>query len=164
MKQHPANHPIYWIFFPINAGESIQMAWVRHYKSITTEAADPVLVTKIRDGDGVISGFLHDGFDPESTSISEIGVTCDDTQRRTNGRELEPRFDRYDDSPPIPPDRRGSQATAWYMTKAPLEGLLKVRVCQDQEQPHHPYPLGSENFRRDHGSDLRSEWQHGGKL
>lgn len=80
-------------------------------------------------------GIFHDGLDPESKYISEIGVTCNH-ECRTRFLEPEPTLDRYS-PPPIPP-RGGPLATSWYMTKAPLEGLLKVRVCRDQEQLHHP--------------------------
>lgn len=51
-------------------------------------------------------------------------------------RKIEPPLN-YIDLPPIPPSG-GAPAMSWYMTKAPLNGLLKVRVCRDREQLHHP--------------------------
>lgn len=33
MKEHPNNPLVYWMFFPVNAGESIEKAWVRHFRN-----------------------------------------------------------------------------------------------------------------------------------
>jgi hypothetical protein len=89
----------------------------------------------VRNGDGIVSGLCHNGLDPESKYISDIGVTCN-PHYAIESTELEPSFDPYL-PPPIPP-RGGSSATSWYMTKAPLQDLVEVRFCQDKDQPHHP--------------------------
>ncbi|KAM5434619.1 hypothetical protein MferCBS31731_006721 [Microsporum ferrugineum] len=89
----------------------------------------------VKDNDGVISGIFHDGLDPECEQISEFGVTCD-RNHRVRATIPQPPFEKYD-TPPIP-SHGGSPAMTWYLTKAPLEGLLRVRVCRDQEKSHNP--------------------------
>lgn len=85
---------------------------------------------------GVISGIFHDGLDPASRGcISEIGVTCNG-QRCSKLQDLEPPFALYNMLPfPVPDD---PPTLGWYVTKAPLERLLKVQVCRDQAQRHRP--------------------------
>ncbi|RAL04253.1 uncharacterized protein BO80DRAFT_491448 [Aspergillus ibericus CBS 121593] len=90
----------------------------------------------LQHGDGPISGIFHDGLDPVSKYISEFGVTCSDLGQ-ADIREPPPVGSRFE-PPPIPPGR-GSIITTWYMTKAPLNGLVRVQACRDQAQPHRPY-------------------------
>ncbi|KAE8338391.1 hypothetical protein BDV24DRAFT_176815 [Aspergillus arachidicola] len=88
----------------------------------------------VQDGDGTISGIVHDGLGPTSTRITEIGVTCNPgCQVEAPGHE--PQFGRYE-CPEI--WGRSTPITTWYMTKASLEGLHKVRVCRDLEKSHRP--------------------------
>ncbi|EFR03108.1 hypothetical protein MGYG_06103 [Nannizzia gypsea CBS 118893] len=161
MVQGTKMKPIYWIFFPINIGESVEAAWVRRVKNIHELASSPILVIRTTFGrtatfgphiptellrryafhplvsgnDGVISGICHDGLDPERGQISEFGVTCDKSHR-AGAITLEPPFERYD-APRIP-RRTGSPTTTWYLTKAPLEGLLRVQICRDREHVLKP--------------------------
>jgi hypothetical protein len=89
----------------------------------------------VRDGDGVVSGLCHNGLDPESRYISEIGVTCD-PRCSTESTGLEISSDP--NQPPLTAPRSGSPGFSWYMTKAPLQGLFEVQFCQDKDQSHHP--------------------------
>ncbi|WEW56791.1 hypothetical protein PRK78_002245 [Emydomyces testavorans] len=89
----------------------------------------------VKDGDGVVSGIFHDGLDPKAWCVSEVGVTCEH-QGRTSVLDSGPTFDHY--SAPPTSLREGSPETSWYMTKASLEGLLRVRVCRDKRESHHP--------------------------
>jgi hypothetical protein len=89
----------------------------------------------VRNGDGIVSGFCHNGLDPEARYISEVGVTCN-PHYAIESMELEPSFDLYL-PPPITP-RGGFPTTSWYMTKAPLQGLFEVQFCQDKDRLHHP--------------------------
>ena len=47
--------------------------------------------------------------------------------------KLGPRFE-----PPADPPGQGAVVRFWYMTRAPLHGLVKVQVCRDTEQHHRP--------------------------
>ncbi|GMG22278.1 unnamed protein product [Aspergillus oryzae] len=89
----------------------------------------------VRDGDGAISGIFHDGLDPTTQYISEVGVTCN--EQYDVGPSTPPPMDTRFEPPAVPPGR-GSIASTWYMTKASLKGLVKVQVCRDKEQSHHP--------------------------
>lgn len=40
--------------------------------------------------------------------------------------------------PPEVPFLRGSVASTWFLIKAPLKGLVKVKGCRDTEQSHRP--------------------------
>lgn len=89
----------------------------------------------IKNGDGPISDVFHNGLDPVSKYISELGVTCG-PPCRGGDLDLLP-TDICLEPPEIPPGQ-GSIASTWYMTKASLNGLVKVQVCRDQDQSHHP--------------------------
>ncbi|RAQ40597.1 hypothetical protein AFGD_008993 [Aspergillus flavus] len=160
MNQPAQNSQTYWFYFPINNGELITAAWIRKFKDYNSLAWPPALAFKtslgrdvifgthppidlnhvyeyqplVKDGDGAISGIVHNGLDPESKRITEIGVTCNPgCQVEALGQE--PQFGHYK----CPEIRgRSTSITTWYMTKAPLEGLYKVRICRDLEKPHRP--------------------------
>jgi hypothetical protein len=89
----------------------------------------------IKDSDGPISGVFHDGLDPASNYILEFGVTCSHPYLG-GALDLLPMESRLE--PPAVPPGRGSIATTWYMTKASLDGLVKMQVCRDKDQPHQP--------------------------
>jgi len=69
--------------------------------------------------------------DPWSSCITKIGVTCD-PRRSARETDLDPALDHHGLSPP---DRAGA---FWSMTKAPLEGLVEVRICRDKDRSHEP--------------------------
>ncbi|KAE8143712.1 hypothetical protein BDV38DRAFT_231964 [Aspergillus pseudotamarii] len=151
---------IQWIYFPFNRYEYLEAAWVRKSKVHRGPAFYPILVLctslgrgitfgpqfpthlinyyeyypLVRDGDGAISGICHNGLDPASQYISEFGVTCSGQYRI---KTPEPPLDTCFEPPMVPPGR-GSPACTWYMTKAPLKGLIKAQVCRDKEQLHSP--------------------------
>ncbi|KAM5455384.1 hypothetical protein McanCB49686_003861 [Microsporum canis] len=79
----------------------------------------------VKENDGVISGIFHNGLDPECEQISEFGVTCN-KNHRVRATMPQPPIEKYD-APSIP-SRGGSPAMTWYLTKAPLEGLLRNRL------------------------------------
>lgn len=89
----------------------------------------------VKNGDGIIWGIFHDGLDPGCRDLSEFGVTCND-QEHSGIRQPLPTGTHYE--PPEVPPRRGSIASSWYLTTAPLKGLVKVQVCRDRDQPHFP--------------------------
>lgn len=90
----------------------------------------------VDNGSGIISGIFHGGPNPASRGcISETGVTCNG-QRCSKLPDLETPFILYNMLPFPVPD--GPPTPGWYVTNAPLEGLLKVQVCRDQEQRHRP--------------------------
>ncbi|KAM5434494.1 hypothetical protein McanCB56680_001823 [Microsporum canis] len=151
MTQRIKKTPIFWIFFPINTGESIEAAWVRRLKDCHGRSSNPILVIQttygrtatfgphppaelrelyefhplVKENDGVISGIFHNGLDPECEQISEFGVTCN-KNHRVRATMPQPPIEKYD-APSIP-SRGGSPAMTWYLTKAPLEGLLRNRL------------------------------------
>ncbi|KAE8354854.1 hypothetical protein BDV28DRAFT_130085 [Aspergillus coremiiformis] len=151
----------HWIYFPFNQHESIKAAWIRKFKICRGPASNPTLVLQtslgrtitfgpqfpnkiidhyeyhplVRNGDGAISGIFHDGLDPAIKYISEVGITCHD-QCDVGPLEPPPMDTRFE--PPAVPPGRGSIASTWYVNKASLNGLVKVQVCRDKEQSHHP--------------------------
>ncbi|QRD91237.1 hypothetical protein F9C07_2219715 [Aspergillus flavus] len=127
---------IQWIYCPFNRYEYLEGAWVRMSKVHRGPTPCPIVVyySLVRDGDGPISGIFHNGLDLASNFISELGVPCSD---RYHTKTPEPPLDTYLKPPVVPPDR-GSPACTWYMTKAPLKGLIKAQVCRDKEQLHSP--------------------------
>ncbi|KAB8272804.1 hypothetical protein BDV30DRAFT_249204 [Aspergillus minisclerotigenes] len=72
----------------------------------------------VGDGDGPISGIFHNGLDPASNFISELGATC------------------------MVPPGRGSPTCTWYLTKASLKDPIKAQVCRDKEHGQHIESLG----------------------
>ncbi|KAE8138166.1 hypothetical protein BDV38DRAFT_73214 [Aspergillus pseudotamarii] len=163
MKQRSPYGNDYWIYFPISNDELLTAAWIRKEKdssawawplrrlskplwegtlhSGATQPNHPNRIYEyqslVQDGDGVISGIVHDGLDPDpkrfSKRITQIGVTCDPgCQVETLAHE--PQFGHYE-CPGIWDNRTTPTS---YMTKALLEGLYKVRVCRDLEKPHRP--------------------------
>ncbi|PYI02015.1 hypothetical protein BO78DRAFT_326207 [Aspergillus sclerotiicarbonarius CBS 121057] len=161
MHRRMATSYKHWIYFPLNGQEAITGAWIRKFKICRGQASNPVLVLQtslgraitfgphypariidqyeyhplVKHGDGPISGIFHDGLDPAYKYISEFGVTCSDQDQADT---LEPPLVDSRFEPPTIPPGRGSIATTWYMTRAPLKGLVKVQVCRDQTQSHHP--------------------------
>ncbi|KAK2764372.1 hypothetical protein FQN54_009066 [Arachnomyces sp. PD_36] len=163
MNQRSGNGPMYWIYFPINTNEVIKAAWVRKLRRFNTNSCMPVLTIQttlgrtstfglqssplrhdtyehiplVRNGDGAVTGIFHDGLDLGSPygSIMDFGVTCD-PNHRTVGHDAEPPFDRRD--LPLNWHHGGSSEMTWYLTKAPLGGLVKVRVCRNRTLPHQP--------------------------
>lgn len=89
----------------------------------------------VKDGDGTISGLFHDGLDSVSRYVSAFGVACN-AQSQAGTLPLLPMDTHYE--PPKVPPGKGSIACTWFMTKASLKNLVKVRVCRDQSQPHRP--------------------------
>lgn len=62
--------------------------------------------------------------------------------------------------PPEVPPGRGS-ITSWYMTRASLKGLVKVQVCRDQDQSHHPISGLLLFFRDEHVEALgQVRWEY----
>ena len=103
----------------------------------------------INKDDGALSGIFHDGLDPGLECISEVGVTCTgDRQGHLKTQEQPPPSNTNYEPPELPP-ARGSPTRAWYMTKAPLYGLVRAQVCRDLNQPHRPC-LGLHLFYNDH--------------
>ncbi|ODM19629.1 hypothetical protein SI65_04614 [Aspergillus cristatus] len=156
------NHT-FWLYFPINDGEFIRAAWVRRVKRMDGSGAMPILVIEtslgrtmtfghhvparlrhlydylplVKNGDGVITGIFHNGLDPQASKfrsgkISVFGVTCNEKQYRSQALNPEP-TPIHLDAPQLPGCNPG---LAWYMTKARLEGLCRVRVCRDREELH----------------------------
>ncbi|QQK45820.1 putative endo-xylogalacturonan hydrolase A domain protein [Penicillium digitatum] len=112
----------------------------------------------IKDSDGPISGVFHDGFDPASNYVSEFGVTCS-RSCRGGASDLLPIDIRLE--PPAVPPGRGSIASTWYMTKASLNGLVKVQVCRNQYQSHHPISGLLLFFTDEHVESLRqAHWDY----
>ncbi|PGH15194.1 hypothetical protein AJ79_02559 [Helicocarpus griseus UAMH5409] len=91
----------------------------------------------VGEGDGILSGLIHNGLDPNSQFISELGVTCNPHRGTGITRCPQPSFAPYD-QPPVLPFRTSRVTTTWYITKAPLGRLSGVQICQDQELPHRP--------------------------
>ncbi|KAB8227557.1 uncharacterized protein BDW43DRAFT_304532 [Aspergillus alliaceus] len=161
MNRRTSNSYKHWIYFPFNGHEYIKAAWIRKFRICRGSASDPILVLQtslgrtitfgpqfpaqlidqyeyhplVRGGDGAVSGIFHDGLDPATKYISEIGVTCNN-QYDVGPPESPPMDTRFE--PPAVPPGRGSIASTWYMTKASLKGLVKLHVCRDKEQPHCP--------------------------
>ncbi|KAE8416209.1 hypothetical protein BDV36DRAFT_260861 [Aspergillus pseudocaelatus] len=161
INQRTSNSYRHWIFFPFNKHEYIKAAWIRTFKFRRGPASNPILVLQtslgrtitfgpqfpariidqyeyrplVRDGDGAISGIFHDGLDPTTKYISDVGVTCN-SQHGVGPLEPLPSDARLE--PPAVPPGRGSIFSTWYMTKASLKGVVKVRVCRDKEQSHQP--------------------------
>ncbi|KAM5488355.1 hypothetical protein McanMca71_001907 [Microsporum canis] len=151
----------FWLFFPINRGESIQAAWIQslkdcaayfsHHRLVVqttlgrTATFGPHLLADLREqykfnsllkeDDGVISGLFHDGLDPGRAEVSEFGVTCTEN----NGTRAKPVYPPFDTQLELPMSYEGIRALNWFMTKAPLHGLVRVRACRDQTQMHAPY-------------------------
>ncbi|PLB54407.1 hypothetical protein P170DRAFT_469873 [Aspergillus steynii IBT 23096] len=162
MNRRMGNSYKHWIYFPLNTHEHIKAAWIRKLRMCRGPASNPVLVLAtslgrtitfgpqfparildqyeyhplVRDGDGAISGIFHDGLNPAVKYTSEFGVTCNG-QRHVEPSEPPPMDTPISEPPAVPPGR-GSIASTWYMTQAPLKDLVKVRVCRDREQPHRP--------------------------
>ncbi|PLN77264.1 hypothetical protein BDW42DRAFT_6312 [Aspergillus taichungensis] len=161
MNRSMSNRYKLWIYFPLNSHEYIKAAWIRKFKICRGPASNPILVLQtslgrtvtfgpqfsartvdqyeyhslVRDGDGAISGIFHDGLDPTTRYISEVGVTCD--EQYDVGLSEPPSLDTRSEPPAVPPGR-GSIASTWYMTQASLKDLVKVQVCKDKDQSHHP--------------------------
>lgn len=75
----------------------------------------------------------------------------------------------------------GFERDAWYMTKAPLKGLVEVQICRNKEQSHHPciglllyyedqsgrssrtVPFGSRNFRQNPCANTNPKGRIAGK-
>lgn len=89
----------------------------------------------VKKDDGAITGVCHDGLDPHAKCITENGVTCD-PKRPVKRNTISASYEPYD--VPTIPSGSGAPAFMWYLTKAPLSGLLRVRTCRDQEQAHCP--------------------------
>ncbi|KAJ9370750.1 hypothetical protein DTO282E5_4510 [Paecilomyces variotii] len=184
MHQRTSKSHRQWIYFPFNENEYIRAAWVRKFKFISGLASNPILLLQtstgrtvtfgpqypgqiadqyeyhplVTNGDSAISGIFHDGLDPTSTSISALGVTCSgrdcaEAGPMPTGAHFEP--------PPVP-SGRGSRSSAWYMTKASLSNLVKVKVCRDKTKPHNPC-LGMLLFYGDRHIESIGQicWQHG---
>ncbi|KAB8214179.1 hypothetical protein BDV33DRAFT_196335 [Aspergillus novoparasiticus] len=161
MNRRTSNSYKHWIYFPLNKHEYTKAAWIRRFRLCHGPASNPILVLQtslgrtitfgpqfpariidqyeyhplVRDGDGAISGIFHDGLDPATKYISDIGVTCNG-QHDVGTLGSSPSDARIE--PPAVPPGRGSSSSTWYVTKASLKGLVKVYVCRDKEQPHHP--------------------------
>lgn len=91
----------------------------------------------VNDDDCAISGIFHDGLDPDSRYITEFGVTCSGLHLR-NTLESPP-MDIDIQPPTLSPDQE-IRPRCWYVTRASLEGLIKVQVCKDRNRPHCPCP------------------------
>ncbi|EZF12473.1 hypothetical protein H112_06592 [Trichophyton rubrum D6] len=186
MQQNIRTGPIFWMYFPINDGEQIEAAWVRKIKGLYGQMSNPVLVIKttfgrtatfgpyhredyrrkdeliplVKDSDGTISGFIHDGLDTDKHEISLFGLTCRNQDGNDNDNGNDPSDDHHDDHEHEPSDNNngtklspppvenyispppyaadGLQALNWYMTEARLDGVCRVRACRDLEQAHNP--------------------------
>lgn len=110
----------------------------------------------VKHGDGVISGICHNGWDPASIYLSEIGVSFHSSSHRgsidqtpeeresrrpagqNQGTILEPESRPRVDSYLPPPLLFRSSPLSHYMTKAPLQGLIDVQYCRDTKLPHRP--------------------------
>ncbi|RAH50564.1 uncharacterized protein BO95DRAFT_404049 [Aspergillus brunneoviolaceus CBS 621.78] len=150
-----------WIYFPLNQQETITAAWTRRYclrarefglvlqtslgRTITFAPPTPHFMEEpfkcvplVKESDGPINGVFHDGLDPARVHITAVGVTCSDSFKE-GGKALDPQPEGPRLEPPRDLDGRlGLSKQNWFMTKAPLQGLVKVQVCRDPEQPHHP--------------------------
>ncbi|PYI26771.1 hypothetical protein BP00DRAFT_355108 [Aspergillus indologenus CBS 114.80] len=150
-----------WIYFPLNQQESITAAWTRRYclrarefglvlqtslgRTITFAPPTPHFmedpfkcVPLVKASDGPITGVFHDGLDPARVHITAVGVTCSDSVNGS-GRALDSQPEGPRLEPPGDPNGRlGLSEKNWFMTKAPLQGLIKVQVCRDPERPHRP--------------------------
>ncbi|KAL3474497.1 hypothetical protein BJX99DRAFT_248150 [Aspergillus californicus] len=154
-----------WIYFPLNIQEHINGAWVRHYNISHAPLCKPAFVLHtslgrpvtfgphypshvleiveyyplVRTGDGPVSGIIHDGLDPglRSNSIVEVGVTRtgNDDSRASGSPPLPADFNS---EPPAVPPGQGSPTCTWYISKAPLQNILKVQLCRDLEQSYLP--------------------------
>lgn len=88
----------------------------------------------IKNGDGPVSGVFHDTLDPEYDHVTDFGVTCNDSSQ---GGALDLlRMDTRLEPTAVPPGR--GVANTWYITKASLNGLIKIQICRDRNQSHHP--------------------------
>ncbi|PWY67610.1 hypothetical protein BO94DRAFT_612015 [Aspergillus sclerotioniger CBS 115572] len=114
----------HWIYFPFNRQELITGVWIRRWKRI---CGPPVVVLQTSLGRIVVFGSLYpfrveDVYeysrlvrpDPDSKCISAFGPL------------------------PVDPPCEPRQSLTWYLSKATLKGLVKVQVCRDRSQPHHP--------------------------
>ncbi|KAE8329191.1 hypothetical protein BDV39DRAFT_191412 [Aspergillus sergii] len=148
MNQRAYGDQPYWFYYPINKGEFITAAWIHKWKRSRSSASPISLAIRtslgrdifyeyrplVKNGDGAISGIVHEGVDLKYThGIVEIGVTCN-PGCQVETPEQEPQFGRYE----CPPTRYTRPMPTWYLTKAPVEGLYKVRVCRDLEKTHRP--------------------------
>ncbi|KAK2766071.1 hypothetical protein FQN54_007586 [Arachnomyces sp. PD_36] len=115
----------------------------------------------LKDGDGDLSGIIHDGYDPNNEYMTDIGIA---TTRHVhpkltdilnplpeNGlqtalqphsqrdRDRVPTLDTYA-APSVHLRASAAQgATFWHLTKAPLPNLHHIQSCRDTSQPHKPY-------------------------
>ncbi|KAL4939219.1 hypothetical protein BDV06DRAFT_199330 [Aspergillus oleicola] len=156
-----------WIFFPVNAGEVFENAWVRQFEGSYSAGAQHLLVIQTslgrvvtfgpqytdslrhkykfrplrKEGDGALSAIVHDGSNPARETLHTIAVTCnpDIPSKNCNQEPPEP-FPSY--TPPSLYDwsrQKFSRLNLWFLSKAPLQDVLSIRVCRDQEQDHFPY-------------------------
>ncbi|RAL10228.1 uncharacterized protein BO97DRAFT_394748 [Aspergillus homomorphus CBS 101889] len=143
-----------WIYFPLNQGELVEAAWIRSVsncpsrpalmlqtslgRTITFGPRDPVpsyspeYRSLVRIGDGPITGIFHNGLDPALTCITDMGVTCGDSSMSATPR-LQPPDLRLE-----PPLAVPYYVDCWYMTRAFLNGLVRVEISRDLSQPHAP--------------------------
>ncbi|KAL5344051.1 hypothetical protein BJX70DRAFT_393476 [Aspergillus crustosus] len=151
---------VYWIFCPLNPGEVVIDAWVHRFNGVIGPGPQRFLLISTsrgrllrfephlppgftsaavyeslrKEGDGAITGFVHNGLDPERTFISTIGVICD-SGRLIKDPEQQPPPTRYT-APRMDPVE--GLVNLWFMTHAALRGLRSVQVCRDEMQEHHP--------------------------
>ncbi|EFR02052.1 hypothetical protein MGYG_05055 [Nannizzia gypsea CBS 118893] len=163
MQQKANLRPTFWMYFPINDGELITAAWIRKMKGQFGAFAEPVLAIQttlgrtatfgpyhrgsyhqtneffplVKDGDGTISGFTHDGLDMQKAEASHFGVTCRESEDATltSLKPAPPPAEIEGYTSPVP--YSNGAGLDWYMTTATLSGLSRVRVCRDLDMPRH---------------------------
>ncbi|PLB51523.1 hypothetical protein P170DRAFT_400433 [Aspergillus steynii IBT 23096] len=139
----------YWIYYPFSRNENIFGAWIRKKKG--NAEAHPILVLQsslgktitfgpqippkeshhyqyhslVREGDGAVTGIIHDGLEPGYEQILELGVTCNELHRTP--APVEPLMSSPLELPQTPSHARGP-VPQWYLTSAPLEGVERVQV------------------------------------
>ncbi|KAL1886624.1 hypothetical protein Plec18167_000556 [Paecilomyces lecythidis] len=155
VKQSKYYYALYWLFFPLKAGESIQNAWVRKFgnrdpenspgalslRTITSRdmtfgpyilpdlQSNIVFQSLVGSGDGLISGIFHSYLETAHSGIKDFGVACESGQAIERGDTV-PDMGSYD----LPPTAWEGHTLPVYMLKAPLENIEGVKVCRDRER------------------------------
>lgn len=82
-------------------------------------------------------GIVHDGLEPNPGPYPAlfIRLVCD-SNRAAKDPEPDPPWPRY--TTPEPGKAPDGPAAAWFITKAKLDGLHRVRVSRDSTKSHNP--------------------------
>ncbi|PYH88390.1 hypothetical protein BO71DRAFT_140951 [Aspergillus ellipticus CBS 707.79] len=163
MEQLLDCYPAKRIFFPFHVNEVIQGAWVRRRIGCEARYSSPTLIIRtslgrvmsfgphplaalkytydfqslLKRGDGTISGLFYDGMTSFAEHSFRMGVICDSNHPIAEFHESEPSLEQY--LAPSIESFLTQNLVTMHLTKAPLEGILKVRIWRDHRYSCLPF-------------------------